>query len=175
MNHLTTSRRLMASAFTLLEITVVMFVMAVIVGVSVYSFSGVSGEEALRRPAVEFQSMVQEAMRRASLEEKPQVIEFDAKGFATRYRHAGPGRVAGADGEWIKRVAPPDDMRISLKRWREKAFTPASGQQMELLPGGLCEPLSLRFEQAGSWLEITLHPLTGGVREEALYVKADRL
>lgn len=159
------------SAFTLLEMTVVMFVMAVIVGISVYSFSGVTEEEILRRPASEFQRMVMEAMRRASLEEAPQTIAFTSSGFMMRFLQEADGRSTAEDGRaWVRRVEVPEDMRISLRRWRARDFKPAMGQQLVIAPSGLCEPLTIRFERGASWLELSLDPLSGGTREEAMEV-----
>ncbi|TLD71313.1 general secretion pathway protein GspH [Phragmitibacter flavus] len=160
-------------AFTLLEMTVVMFVMAIIVGISVYSFNGMSEEDILRRPAAEFQSMVMEAVRRAGLEEQEQIILFNSSGFFMRFREVAEGRASDDnDGLWVKAVEAPGDMRISLRRWRSNKFTPALGQQLVILPGGLCEPLTIRFERKNSWLELSLDALGGGVREEAMEIAA---
>jgi type II secretory pathway pseudopilin PulG len=158
-------------AFTLLEMTVVMFVMAVIVGISVYSFSGVTEEEILRRPASEFQRMVMEGMRRASLEESPQTITFTTRGFTMRFLQEADGRETSADGRaWERRVEVPPDMRLSLRRWGAREFKPAAGQELVIAPSGLCEPLTIRFERGASWLELGLDPLSGGTREEAMEV-----
>lgn len=157
-----------------MEMTLVMLVMALIIGMAAYSFGGVSGEEVLRRPASEFQKMVLESVRRASLYERPQVIVFDRQGFLFRYR--GDQDAGSSDGDeqvWQRRVEVPLEMVVKLRRWGQNQFAAAPGQRLVIAPGGLCEPLTVRFEHLGSWLELTLDPLSGGVAEEAMFVAED--
>jgi type II secretory pathway pseudopilin PulG len=163
-----------SAGFTLLEMCLVLFVMALLVGVSVFSFGGVSQEEALRRPVSEFQRMVMEAVRRASLYERPQVIAFDAKGFAMKYRSDANGQVSSDDSQiWQRRVEMPAKMRLTIRRFGSDKFAPAAGQRLIIAPSGLCEPIAARFELDGSYLMIELDPLSGVVRNEEMSVRGD--
>lgn len=157
-----------------MEMTLVMLVMALIVGLGAYSFGGVSGEELLRRPASEFQKMVLESVRRASLYERAQVIFFDRQGFVLRYQEDQQAlNREGEDQLWQRRVEVPLEMGVKLRRWGQNQFLAAAGQKLVIAPGGLCEPLTVRFEHRGSWLELTLDPLSGGVADEAMFVAED--
>jgi len=171
---LTTRTRLRAGGFTLLEMCIVLFVMALLVGISVFSFGGVTQEEALRRPALEMQRMVMEAVRRSSLYERPQTIAFDAKGFAMRYRTDVNGQATNDDQQvWQRRVQMPPDMQLSLRRFGSDKFTPAAGQRLVVAPSGLCEPIAARFQMDGSWIEIAFDPLSGVVRDETMFIRPD--
>jgi len=168
--------RLLASAggFTLLEMSMVMFIMAVLVGVSVFSFGGVSQEEILRRPALELQRMVMEAVRRASLYERPQTIAFDGRGFTIRYRTDVNGQKGDSQQVWQRKVAMPETVRLSLRRFGSDKFAPAAGQRLVVAPSGLCEPVTARFEMAGgSFIEVAFDPLSGVVRDEAMNIVGD--
>jgi len=151
----------------------VMMIMALVVGLAAYSFGGVDGEAVLRKPATEFQRMVMESVRRASIYETPQVILFDKTGFVMRYRNdPGSGVKFDEDSQyWLRQVKVPDQMRVMLRRWGQQDFIPALGQRLIISPGGLVEPLTVRFMQGSSWLELTLDPLTGRSADESLYVE----
>lgn len=160
-----------SSGFTLLELVIVLVIMALLMGVAVVNFEGVGAERDLRRPASELQRMTKEAVRRAGLHERPQFILFDARGFAMRYKTDANGRAEPGDNAvWQRRVDLPPDMKLSLRRFGMNKFTPAAGQRLSIAPGGLCEPVTARFELGASWLEITLDPLSGGVGDEAMHI-----
>ncbi|WP_075090517.1 pilus assembly FimT family protein [Verrucomicrobium spinosum] len=46
--------------FTLLEISIVLFIMALLVGLCIYSFGGLTAERELRKPVMELQRMTME-------------------------------------------------------------------------------------------------------------------
>lgn len=159
------------SGFTLLELVIVLVIMALLMGVAVVNFDGVDAERDLRRPASELQRMTMEAVRRAGLYERPQMILFDARGFAMRYRTDADGRrESGDNAVWQRRVDLPPAMKLSLRRFGSNRFAPAAGQRLSIAPGGLCEPVTARFELGASWIEVTLDPLSGGVADEAMHI-----
>lgn len=162
--------RLAPSGFTLLEMTMVIFIMAIFVGVAAFSFEGMSEEEILRTPASELQRMAHEAVSRAGIYEQPEEIVFEKSGFGIRYR----GDVSPGDGGqaqyWLRRVQTPPEMRLLMKRWGQDKWLPAAGQRWVALPSGLCEPLSIRMEWGRSFTEMQFHPLTGGVADETTYI-----
>ncbi|MEI6535120.1 MAG: prepilin-type N-terminal cleavage/methylation domain-containing protein, partial [Verrucomicrobiaceae bacterium] len=73
-----------ARGFTLLEMTMVLFIMAIFVTIGIFSFQGSSEEEILRKPAAELQRMAREAVSRAGTYEEQQEIVFLKDGFGTR-------------------------------------------------------------------------------------------
>lgn len=157
--------------FTLLELCVVMMVMALMIGLAVFSFQGLDGEAAIRRPASELESMAKEAVRRASLYETPQVIVFEKTGFVMKYRQdVDANSNADQSAKWQRRVTVPPQMKILIKRWGSKKWITAIGERWVISAGGFCEPLEVRLELGGSFLQMEFDPLSGGVREESMRV-----
>ena len=79
--------------FTLLEMVIVLAIMALLMGVAVMSFDTVSQEQELRRPVSELQRMTAGGRAARRHLRKAQVIIFDARGFAMRYRTDADGRM----------------------------------------------------------------------------------
>lgn len=156
--------------FTLLEMTMVMFIMAIFISVAALSFEGVTDEQILRTPAAELQRMAREAVSRAGIYEQPETIVFEKTGFGIRYRGDAAATDGGKAQYWLRRVQTPADMRLLMKRWGQNRWQPAAGQQWMALPSGLCEPLSIRMEWGRSFTEMQFNPLTGGVAEETTYI-----
>lgn len=160
-----------AQGFTLLELCVVLMVMALMIGMAVFSFQGLDGEAAIRRPASELESMAKEAVRRASVYETPQVIVFEKAGFIMRYRQDKElGKNTDEDAKWQRRVTVPPQMKIFIKRWGATKWVPAPGEHWIISAGGFCEPLEVRLELGESFLQMQFDPLSGGVREESMRV-----
>lgn len=148
-----------------------MLVMALMLGIAVYSFKGLDGEGAIRRPAAELESMAKEAVRRASLYEAPQIIAFEKTGFSMKYKQdTDLSSNAKEAAKWQRRVTVPPEMKIFLKRWGSKLWVPASGEKWIISAGGFCEPLQVRLELGKSFLDMDFDPLSGGVREESMRV-----
>jgi hypothetical protein len=151
---------------------IVLAIMAVLMTVAVMSFDTVTHEQDLRRPVSELQRMTHEAVQRASIYERPQIITFDSRGFVMRYRNDADGRAAANDDAiWQRRVELPPSMKLTLQRFGSEKFAPAAGQRLVVAPGGLCEPLTARFELGSSWIQITLDPLSGTAREETMNIQ----
>jgi prepilin-type N-terminal cleavage/methylation domain-containing protein len=164
--------RLHPRGFTLLEVVIVLVIMSLLIGMAVVSVNSIDQEQDVRRPVSEFTRMTQEAVQRAGIYERPQVIQFDKKGFSMRYRTDADGRITTDDTKvWQRRVEIPDGMKFTLRRFGSTKFAPAAGQRLVIAPGGLCEPLTARFELNGSWIETSLDPLSGGPRDEAMFIQ----
>lgn len=157
-----------AGGFTLLEMMIVLVIIMLIVGLGAMSFDGVMQEQELRKPVLEFKSLAAEAVRRATLYERPQVLIFDKAGAVMPLRIA---RAADDTPIQVKRFTLPPGMSLSLRRFGAEKFAPAEGQRLIISPSGLCEPLTARFERGQSWFEVTLDPLTGAAKEERMVVQ----
>lgn len=158
------------AGFTLLEMTMVIFIMAIFISVAAFSFQGVTDEQILRTPAAELQRMAHEAVSRAGIYEQQETIVFEKAGFGIRYRGDASAAGGGNAQYWLRRVQTPPNMRLLMKRWGQDRWVPAAGQQWVALPSGLCEPLSIRMEWGRSFTEMQFHPLTGGVADETTYI-----
>jgi type II secretory pathway pseudopilin PulG len=162
----------LATGFTLLEMVIVLAIMILLTGVAVISFDSMGREQELRRPVTELQRMTQEAVRRAGTYERSQTITFDSSGFAMRYKSHANGKIDGDDRAlWERRVDLPRRMKLTLRRFGATKFTSAAGQQLVIRPGGICEPLTARFEIGSAWIEVALDPLSGGMREETMNIQ----
>jgi prepilin-type N-terminal cleavage/methylation domain-containing protein len=158
--------------FTLLEMVIVLAIMALLTGVAVMSFDSVGHQQELRRPVSELLRMTAEAVQRASLYERAQVINFDTEGFSMRYKTDADGRTSAGDTQlWQRRVDTPANLKFTLRRFGSEKFVAAAGQRLVIAPGGLCEPLTARFELGPSWIEIVLDPLSGGAQSETMNIQ----
>lgn len=154
--------------FTLMEVLMVLFIIALITGMAVMNFDGIFKEQDLRKPVLEFKDLTAEAVRRATLYERPQVLMFDKAGMVLPLQVR---RVGDSAPVRMKRFTLPPGMTLALRRFGSEKFMPAEGQRLMISPSGLCEPLTARFQQGESWFEVTLDPLTGAAKEERMVVK----
>lgn len=157
--------------FTLLEVVIVLAIMVLLMGIAVVSFDSVGREHELKHPVAEFERMTVEAVQRAGIYERPQVVTFDSSSFAMRYKTDADGIATKVDDTtWERRVHLPKEMKLSLRRFGAAKFAPAAGQRLIVAPGGLCEPLTARFELGDAWIEVTLDPLSGTAQEESMHI-----
>lgn len=58
------------------------------------------------------------------------------------------------------------EMMLSIRRWANadwEPLTPRDRHVWRFDPNGICEPIGLRFEVDGSWVEVSFHPLTAAI------------
>lgn len=174
--------------FTLLEITIVLVIAAMLaggaIGVMLYS----SAERQLRRAGVEIEILAKRARTTAMVHQTPYALVFvpgqvsmmplaeagvsvvqqlsqsstDLEGDAVAAGHVAPVRCSYfLDG----------NMTLFLRRWGGGGLLPMSthaSQVWRFDPNGLCEPVTVRLQLGNNWLEESFHPLTAGVRETAM-------
>ena len=63
------------------------------------------------------------------------------------------------------------NLKLTLQRFGSEKFAPAAGQRLVVAPGGLCEPLTARFELGSSWIEISSIRSAAAAREEAMNIQ----
>lgn len=156
------TRRCRASGgFTLLEICLVVFIVALLVAMSVPSMSGLFAERRLRASLEAMDGLVATAQRRSVSEQKTFLLIWDKKGgirlcpeeMPTKERatlpvELGTGSGAGALAAGEYSLELPAALRA--KQRPEWAFWPT----------GNCEPAIVRFVgQPGRWTA-AYHPLT---------------
>jgi|UniRef100_UPI0037845C49 prepilin-type N-terminal cleavage/methylation domain-containing protein len=127
-----------AAGFTLLEMIVVLVIAALIIGVGASAVAQLTEEHELRKVAHDAEVMLLQAVTRALANTQPQSVNLEELG-----RQA----------------------KLTVRRMGADEFTPAAGQRLLLRPGGLCEPLTLRWQKDAAWISATLDPLTGGFTE----------
>jgi type II secretory pathway pseudopilin PulG len=60
------------------------------------------------------------------------------------------------------------EMMLSIKRWATSDWVPITVRDRHVWrfdPNGICEPVGLRVEVDGSWVQVGFHPLTAAVTE----------
>lgn len=122
------------SAFTLLEMIVVLAIAALVIGLGAGAVMQWEESTALRNAARRAEGILVQAMTRS----------VDATGA----QNLELGDLAG-------------DVRLEVRRAGAADYVPAAGQRLFLIPGGLCEPLKLRWRQKESTITATPDPLTG--------------
>ena len=127
-----------AAGFTLLEMIVVLVIAALIIGVGASAVAQLTEEHELRKVAHDAEGVFMQAVTRTLATTQPQVVNLESL----------------AQGA-----------KLSLRRAGAEEFISADGQRLLLRPGGLCEPLTLRWQKGPAWVSATLDPLTGGFAE----------
>ena len=127
-----------AAGFTLLEMIVVLVIAALIIGIGAAAVAQLTEEHALRKVVHDAEGVFMQAVTRTLATTQPQSVNLEELGR---------------------------DAKLTVRRMGADEFTPAAGQHLLLRPGGLCEPLTLRWQKDAAWISATLDPLTGGFTE----------
>jgi len=127
-----------AAGFTLLEMIVVLVIAALIIGIGASAVAQLTEEHELRKVAHDAEGVFMQAVTRSLATTQPQSVNLE---------------------ELSK------EAKLTVRRMGADEFTPATGQRLLLRPGGLCEPLTLRWQKGAAWISATLDPLTGGFAE----------
>lgn len=127
-----------ATGFTLLEMIVVLAIGALVIGIGATAVHRLTEDHALRQTTQSAERVVMQAMTRALATAQPQSVNLD------ELKHGA---------------------RLTVRRVGMAEFAASSGQRMVLRPGGLCEPLTLLWQQGDAWIRATLDPLTGALND----------
>ncbi|MGV3662952.1 MAG: type II secretion system protein [Prosthecobacter sp.] len=133
-----TANREHPRGFTLLEMIVVLAIAGLLIGVGAGAVVMMTDEHELRKVARDAEMSFMQAMTRVLTTSAPQSVNLGTLAF---------GR------------------NLTVRRAGAKDFTPVAGQRMLLRPGGLCEPLTLRWQKDTQWIVATLDPLTASFIE----------
>lgn len=121
-------------AFTLLEMIVVLAIAALIIGIGAGAVMQWEESTSLREAARKAEGVIMQAKSSSVNATEAQMVNLEEL----------------ADG-----------MRLDVRRAGAADFVPAAGQRLRVIPGGLCEPLSLRWQHKGARITATPDPLTG--------------
>jgi len=151
--------------FTLLEMSMVLFILLLLIGAAIPMTSGLIAEERLRRHANELLLYARTARRLAVSENRPYEIRFAEKMFLLE-----PYLVAGnSKGEVVSSHALTSDTLYGVQRWGEKEFGKPDDESWVFQPSGICEPIRVHFQNGKNWLEFGFNPLTGRSQEETYF------
>ena len=162
--------------FTLLEISLVLAILVILIGVAVPYMGGFFKEEAIRSSARELEIYAKTARLRAMQEQVPWRIRFHPDRFelgpvrdrtANGLGEAGGETVADAGAEVFRTHTLPDGLVCEVLPWRGRGWQEVKEENAWIFqPTGVCEPLHVRFRKDDSWMQIGFHPLTAEVNEE---------
>lgn len=121
-------------AFTLLEMIVVLAIAALIIGIGAGAVRQAGEEHELSRMARSAERVVMQAMTRVISTTQTQNVNLETLNHSADF---------------------------TIRRAGANEFKSADGERLILRPGGLCEPLTMRWQHGDAWVAATLDPLTG--------------
>jgi prepilin-type N-terminal cleavage/methylation domain-containing protein len=127
-----------AAAFTLLEMVVVLAIAALVIGVGAGAVQRLTEEHELLRVAHDAERVLMQAMTRTLNTVQPQSVDL---------------------------ASLSQKVKLTVRHAGSETFVAPTDQHLRLRPGGLCEPLTLRWQQGTAWVSATLDPLTAGFQE----------
>ncbi|MFC5050024.1 type II secretion system protein [Rubritalea spongiae] len=147
--------------FTLLEIVITMVIISVLLGSAALFFVG-SSDEAIEKLSRETQLLAKKTMRSAKDQQRAYSIIITSKSV-----WAEPEMLNLEEAETSTIAIPVDkDITISYLLDEETGWQRITNNDSPFVwsfsQTGLCEPLTLRFENNIAVDEVTFHPLTAG-------------
>jgi Tfp pilus assembly protein FimT len=159
-------------AFTLIEICLAMFIVALVIGIGLPFASGLGRQGQLRDPAGELKKMALTARRRAVTEQKTVEILLENDRYILRDavfdEEKRSAKIAPeTDTKEVASYKLPSRVTYAVKRWDETKFSAKTDLRWRFLPTGLCEPITVHFTHEQDFLEFSFNPLTAQTEEES--------
>jgi len=158
---------LRSSGFTILEVCVVLFIVAVIFVVAVPPAAHLLDEEKLQRPIRELQTFARTARRDAMIQDRAYEVLLLDDSYLLRPVSGD----AGKSDARILRYELPADVTFAIKRLSDRDFAKHADARWIFSPNGLCEPLTFRFERGSDWIRFRVDPLTATVQTEESFIQ----
>jgi prepilin-type N-terminal cleavage/methylation domain-containing protein len=152
--------------FTILEVCVVLFIVAVIFVVAVPPAAHLLDEEKLQKPIRELQRFAKTARRDAMLEDRAYEVLLLNDSYILRPVSKDAGKV---DNRMSYQV--PADITFAIKRLSDRGFAKHTDARWIFSPNGLCEPLTFLFQRGSDWIRFRVDPLTATVQTEESFIR----
>ncbi|HEY0789951.1 MAG TPA: type II secretion system protein [Chthoniobacterales bacterium] len=159
-----TGRLRLNGGFTLLEVCVVLFIVAMIFVVSAVPAGHLVKEEKLFSQMRHLQSTAKTARLRAMAQHEIILIEFNPSGYELR---AAKEAAHGPDTYYTL----PRSTELLVRTPADDNFRSASRLQWYFGPNGLCEPIAFLLQEGKSWVRFRVDPLTARVEDEQSFVE----
>ena len=159
-----TGRGLVDAGFTLLEVCVALFIVAMIFVVSAVPAAHLVKEEKLFSQMRHLQSTAKAARLRAMAQHENILIEFNQTGYELR---AAKEAASGPDTYY----SLPRSTELLVRTPSDDSFHPASRLQWYFGPNGLCEPIAFLLQEGKSWVRFRVDPLTARVEDQQSFVE----
>jgi prepilin-type N-terminal cleavage/methylation domain-containing protein len=173
-------RRARRRGFTLLEMCIVLFIIALLAGAAMPAMRSAFIEQTLRGDAHQFSMMVKTAMLTSSEQDRSYVISFDGKNLALAPTAAS---IAGtpsptADATTQSAAAPENVTQTQVldnvlkfpDAGKKNAWNTLPTANWTFEPNGLCPLPRVRLARGDAYVEMSFNALTGDVEDEALYI-----
>jgi len=163
------SPRSAVRGFTLLEMCIVLFIIALLAAAAMPALSSAFNERALRNDSQAFSVMVKTAMIRSSEEQRTYVINLDGKSLLLE-----PAPAAIADDSATPADATQTQTLDNALKFpdatKKNAWEALPAVTWTFEPNGLCPLPRVRFERGASYIELGFNALTGDVEDESSYL-----
>jgi prepilin-type N-terminal cleavage/methylation domain-containing protein len=153
--------------FTILEVCVVLFIVAVIFVVAVPPAAHLLDEEKLQRPIRELQTFARTARRDAMVQGRAYEVLLLNDSYLLR----PVSRAADETDARTLSYELPADVTFAIKRLTDRDFARHADARWIFSPNGLCEPLTFRFERGSDWIRFRVDPLTATIQTEESYIQ----
>lgn len=164
------------TAFTIMEMVVVMGVLTMIMSGTLVYFMGSDSEKAFRETADDIESLAREAQTRAIMTHNTYKIAFMGNRVGL-FDHTQSTR----DAQDFTQNTPKkevklthDQMKYSIQRWGQTNWViPTDSRPVVWVfsPEGFVEPISINFKIKDSYLQQVYHPLSASVIDEEMIIK----
>ena len=152
--------------FTILEVCVVLFIVAVMFSVAVPTASHLLDEERLRGPIRELQTFARTARRDAIMENRPYEVLLLNDSYLLR--PVGDSKVSGRKPITY---GLPDGVTFEIKRLGDRDFRKQTDASWFFASNGLCEPMNFLFQRKSDWVRFRVDPLTGTIQNEESFIQ----
>jgi len=168
-------------AFTLLEICIVLFIIALLAAASMPAIQSAFTEQGLRNDSHQLALLIKTAMLQSTEQHRPYVIDLTAATMALHPLDDNtPGTDASANAPSDSASQNPDMANVEAAIRLDPAnkllapdpnkanvWIPMPETQWIFRPGDLCPVPRVRLTRGKAWLEMSFNALTGNVENEA--------
>jgi type II secretory pathway pseudopilin PulG len=158
--------RVRERGFTILEVCVVLFIVAVIFIVAVPPAAHLLDEEKLQGPIRELQTFARTARRNAIMEDRTYEVLLLNDSYLLRPVDNGKD-----SGRRPITYDLPADVTFAIKRLGDREFLKQTDASWLFSPNGLCEPMKFLFQRNGDWVRFRVDPLTGTLQNEESFIQ----
>lgn len=147
--------------FTLLEVCVVLFIVAVLFVVTVPPAAHLLDEEKLQKPIRELQNFARTARRNAMMENRTYEVLLLSESYLLR-----PVDEKKGANQMEQTYDLPSDVTFAIKRLGDRGFLKQTDGTWLFAPNGICEPMNFIFQRKGDWVRFQVDPLTATIQNE---------
>jgi type II secretory pathway pseudopilin PulG len=154
------------SGFTILEVCVVLFIVAVLFIAGVPPAARLLDEEKLHRPIRELQSFARTARRDAILENRPYEVLLLNDSYLLR-----PVDEKNDSARPTRIYDLPPGVTFAIKRLGDRDFLKQTDARWYFSSNGLCEPMDFLFQRNDDWVKFQVDPLTATFQNQHSFMQ----